>query len=64
MRKENQRTVNMAILALLMVINIFNFIDRQLIASFSNYILDDPDLNITNKQFGFLTGIAFLFFIV
>ncbi len=62
MRKENQRTVNMAILALLMVINIFNFIDRQLIASFSNYILDDPDLNITNKQFGFLTGIAFLFF--
>ncbi len=35
-------------------------VDRQLLASFSNYIV--PDLSLTNTEFGLLTGLVFLFF--
>ena len=37
-----------------------NFVDRQLIASFANFIV--PDLGLTDIQFGFLTSLAFIFF--
>ena len=37
-----------------------NFVDRQLLASFANFII--PDLSLTNTQFGILTGFGFLFF--
>ena len=37
-----------------------NFVDRQLIASFSNFIV--PDLGLTNAQFGFLTTLPFIVF--
>lgn len=37
-----------------------NFVDRQLIASFANFIV--PDLGLTDTQFGFLTSLAFIFF--
>jgi MFS family permease len=37
-----------------------NFVDRQLIASFANFIV--PDLGLTDTQFGFLTGLAFIAF--
>ena len=37
-----------------------NFVDRQLLASFANFII--PDLGLTNTQFGLLTGFGFLFF--
>ena len=40
--------------------NIMNFVDRQLLASFANFII--PDLGLTNTQFGLLTGFGFLFF--
>ncbi|MGC6512284.1 MAG: MFS transporter [Parvibaculales bacterium] len=51
---------NLSILGLLALINVLNFIDRQLLASFANYII--PDLQLTNQQFGLLTGLVFLFF--
>jgi len=37
-----------------------NFVDRQLLASFSNFIV--PDLGLSNTQFGLLTGLVFLTF--
>ncbi len=47
-------------LAFLTLLNVMNFIDRQLLASFANFIV--PDLGLTNTQFGLLTGLIFLFF--
>ncbi|HUP22514.1 MAG TPA: MFS transporter [Thermoanaerobaculia bacterium] len=47
-------------LAFLTLLNVLNFVDRQLLASFANFIV--PDLGLTNAQFGLLTGFAFLLF--
>jgi len=47
-------------LAFLTLLNVMNFVDRQLLASFANFIV--PDLGLTNAQFGLLTGLIFLFF--
>lgn len=49
-----------AILGLLAFINVLNFVDRQLLASFANFIV--PDLELSNTQFGLLTGFAFIVF--
>ncbi len=48
------------ILFFLTLLNLLNFVDRQLIASFSNFIV--PDLGLTNAQYGFLTTIPFIVF--
>jgi MFS family permease len=42
------------------MINVLNVIDRQLIASMANWI--KPELNLTNTQFGLLTGLIFIIF--
>ena len=42
------------------VLNTLNFVDRQLIPSFANFI--KPELNLTDTQYGFLTGLAFIAF--
>lgn len=47
-------------LLFLMLLNIVNFVDRQLLGSFANFII--PDLKLTNGQFSLLTGLVFLFF--
>jgi MFS family permease len=47
-------------LAFLTFINVMNMVDRQLLASFANFII--PDLGLTNTQFGLLTGFAFIVF--
>ena len=49
-----------AFLCLLTLLNVMNFVDRQLLASFANFIV--PDLGLTNTQFGLLTGFAFIIF--
>ncbi|TNF84250.1 MAG: MFS transporter [Gammaproteobacteria bacterium] len=49
-----------AFLSFLTLLNVMNFVDRQLLASFANFIV--PDLGLTNTQFGLLTGLVFLFF--
>jgi MFS family permease len=48
------------ILSFLTLLNILSFIDRQLLASFSNFIV--PDLGLTNTQYGILSGLAFIVF--
>ncbi|MBX3707531.1 MAG: MFS transporter [Pseudomonadales bacterium] len=47
-------------LAFLTLLNVMNFVDRQLLASFANFIV--PDLGLTNTQFGLLTGLFFIVF--
>ncbi len=49
-----------AFLGFLTLLNVMNFVDRQLLASFANFII--PDLGLTNAQFGWLTGFAFIVF--
>ena len=58
--KEINNTSNYIFLGFLIILNIMNFVDRQLLASFANFII--PDLGLTNTQFGLLTGFGFLFF--
>lgn len=48
------------LLALLTFMNVLNFVDRQLLASFANFIV--PDLALTNTEFGLLTGLVFIVF--
>jgi MFS family permease len=48
------------LLLFLTLLNLLNFVDRQLIASFANFII--PELELTNAQFGFLTSLAFIVF--
>jgi MFS family permease len=48
------------LLALLTVTNALNFVDRNLLASFANFL--KPELNLTDTQFGLLTGLVFLVF--
>jgi predicted MFS family arabinose efflux permease len=50
------------LLSLLTFVNALNFVDRQLIASFANYIV--PDLGLSNTQFALLTGFVFVAFYV
>ena len=60
---QGQETVSagsFGLLLLLTLLNVLNMVDRQLLASFANYIV--PDLELTNTQFGLLTGLVFLFF--
>jgi MFS family permease len=44
----------------LTLLNVMNFVDRQLLASFANDIV--PDLGLTNTEFGLLTGFGFIVF--
>jgi len=47
-------------LVFLLLLNIINMIDRTLLASFGSEIIED--LNLTDSQFGLLTGLVFVFF--
>lgn len=59
-RQETIPPGSIGFLLFLTLLNIMNMVDRQLLASFANYIV--PDLQLTNTQFGLLTGLVFLFF--
>ncbi len=48
------------LLVMLMLMNVLNFVDRQLLASFANFI--KPDLGLSNTEFGLLTGLVFIVF--
>jgi MFS transporter, Spinster family, sphingosine-1-phosphate transporter len=48
------------LLLLLTAINILNFVDRQLLPSFANFI--KPELGLTDTQYGLLTGLVFILF--
>ena len=47
-------------LAFFLLLNIFNFIDRNLLIAFAPQI--KSDFNLTNVEWGLLTGVYFLFF--
>jgi MFS family permease len=49
-----------AFLGLLTLLNVVNFVDRQALPSFANFIV--PDLKLSATQFSYLTGIFFTFF--
>lgn len=44
----------------LMLLNVLNFVDRQLLASFANFI--KPELQLSDTEYGLLTGFAFIVF--
>ncbi|MGC1469977.1 MAG: MFS transporter [Sphingorhabdus sp.] len=48
------------LLMLLTIINVLNFVDRQLLPSFANFI--KPELGLTDTQYGLLTGLFFIIF--
>ncbi|MBI1199935.1 MAG: MFS transporter [Phenylobacterium sp.] len=48
------------LLALLTLTNTLNFVDRNLLGSFANFL--KPELHLTDFQFGLLTGLVFLVF--
>jgi len=54
------KTSSYKLLGFLTTLNILNFIDRQLLTSFSNFIV--PELELTNTQYGILSGLAFIVF--
>ena len=54
------RSGGLSFLAFLTFLNVLNFVDRQLLGSFANWIV--PELGLTNTQFGLLTGLVFIFF--
>lgn len=58
--ERDARAGDYAFLAFLTTINVLNVVDRQLIASMANWI--KPELNLTNTQFGLLTGLIFILF--
>jgi MFS family permease len=59
---ESTKNGAWGMLAILTFINVLNFVDRQLLPSFANFI--KPDLGLSDTQFGLLTGLFFLIFYV
>ena len=57
---DGLRIRDLGFLTFLTLLNVLNFIDRQLLASFANWIM--PDLGLTNTQYALLNGLVFLFF--
>jgi len=57
---EAIKSRDVGFLMFLTLLNVMNFVDRQLLASFANWIV--PDLGLTNTEFGLLTGLVFIFF--
>ena len=51
---------NTSFLLFVTILNVINFVDRQFLASFANFII--PDLQLSNTEFGLLTGVVFIFF--
>ena len=59
MNESPAKRANM-LLVLLILINIINMVDRNLISSFGPEIT--KELNLSDTQFGYLTGLLFVFF--
>ena len=57
---EGSAASRWGLLALLTVINVLNFVDRQLLPSFANFI--KPELGLSDTEFGLLTGLFFITF--
>ena len=57
--KQSASTAAWQLLALLTLLNVINFVDRQLITSLQIPLRDDPILKLTNVQTQLLAGYAF-----
>jgi len=57
---EDNTVATWGLLALLTLINVLNFVDRQLLPSFANFI--KPELGLSDTQYGLLTGLFFITF--
>ena len=57
---EQIKSSDIAFLLFLSLLNVINFIDRQLLVSFANWI--KPELNLSNFEFGLLAGLVFILF--
>ncbi len=60
MEREPKEMNAWGLLAILTMINVLNFVDRQLLPSFANFI--KPDLGLSDSEFGLLTGFVYLIF--
>ncbi len=62
MNQEEQQVAShhYLFLGFLTLLNVMNFVDRQLLASFANFI--KPALALSDTEFGLLTGFAFIVF--
>ncbi len=60
MERDSRELGPWGLLILLTLINILNFVDRQLLPSFANFI--KPELGLTDTQYGLLTGLFFIIF--
>ena len=60
MQDERIPAGSFGFLLFLTLLNVMNFVDRQLLSSFAAFIV--PDLGLTNTQFGLLTGLVFIIF--
>lgn len=60
MKKSGAENSPGLILGFLMLLNIINMVDRNLLASFGPQVV--ADLNLSDSEFGLLTGIIFVFF--
>lgn len=52
-------TASYAFLGFLTLLNVMNFVDRQLLASFANFIV--PDLGLSNTQFSLSQPVSFAY---
>ena len=59
-KSESSILTDAWLLLLLTILNVLNVVDRMLLSSFANYIV--PDLQLSNTEFGLLTGLIFLIF--
>ena len=59
-QNEQVQARDIAFLLFLTFLNVINYIDRQLIGVFANWIV--PELNLSNFEFGLITGPIFIFF--
>ena len=59
-KADDSAATRWGLLALLTLINILNFVDRQLLPSFANFI--KPELKLTDTEYGLLTGLFFIVF--
>jgi MFS family permease len=57
---DSVKLSDIGLLLFLTLLNVINFIDRQLLVSLSNWI--KPELNLSNFEFGLLAGFVFMFF--
>ena len=57
---ETLRYGDVGFLLFLTLINVLNYIDRQLLPYFANWIV--PELGLSNTEFGLLSGLVFIFF--